>query len=285
VALWWNNQAANNRGYYTNANRFSGQSGSAYSSFNGRGTNLNNTQHGVSNTANQRALQNQVANENPAQAGRSAQNMPFNRQMPQAAPSNQAAPSPPEPVSYEALDEKSMAQIRELITKKQDELNIAPEDRKIPASSIPAVEVGVIAEKLPLEASKNEVSVKLEELIQGERNAGLFYNGLLDLTESIYIRDGLNKIISNVTGGRDLLEKIYISIAGESYLEKNTGIIGNLNIKEALSKAVEIENTSAMEMSALYDSMENSSNTKIINSIIHKKLIGINLLQQLLKTV
>ena len=288
MSILWNNQGAHNRQRNNwNGGQFPGQRGQYGILGNGANANYQPTgqwqQRGFGGFQNHngQAVQGNNGQQNLAQrqmlTGQQNRQMPMNQQAPQTVETPQGS------ISYEALDEKSMAQVKELIAKKQDELGIPLEDRKMPTNLTELPKPASIDSSSDAALPKISTTAKLAEIIQGEGNAARFYNNLLDLTGDSYIKNALNEIITNANNRKNLLAKLYNSTTGENYVETHAGIINHPNIREALENAIEIENISARETLSLYDNMEYGSNSKIINSVIHKKIMDINLLQQLAK--
>ena len=225
-----------------------------------------------------------VAGNNGVQNLDQGQMLNMNRQYPQmqTSPPMQTEAPPQGPVTYEAPDEKTMAKIKELIAKKQDELGVPLEERKLPNELMLPGTPQIVSAESDVTFHKNAAMLKLAEFIQGERNAGLFYKGLLGLMENNYAKNKLNEIVSNTNIRKSLLSKAYITMASEEYSEKDSDIITPRNIKAALEDALEIESGFLKQISEFYDDVEHEGSSKIINSVIHKKLMDINSLQQLM---
>jgi len=124
-------------------------------------------------------------------------------------------------------------------------------------------------------------SADISNFIQGEKNAALFYIELCKFTKDEYIRNKLGEISDNAKARKSLLSSLYTKISGSSYVEKDTPIMKSSSLLHGLKEAVEIENNTVKELSALYDSIENGMHLKSINSLIQKKLADIIFLQQI----
>ena len=259
MAFWWNNQVINNAQAQHNANS---------ALFNGR------HRYPQQNTG----FGNFQNNNRQAMAGSGGQQ---NFRMNQATMDQQARQMPQGPISYETLDEKTAAQVKELIKKKQDELGIPPEDRKMPENLMMVGNEADFPVNTDEKSSEIQPVSKFAKIIQGERNAGLFYKSLLDLTTDDYIKNMLSEIINGAQRRKNTLSKLHNAVTGEAYIERDSEIIKPSNIRQALETALEIETASLRELAEFYDNTEDEHNLKIINSVIYKKLIDVNVLQQL----
>ena len=117
--------------------------------------------------------------------------------------------------------------------------------------------------------------------IQGEGNAFRFYSELREFTRDVQTRTTLNHIADNANNRKLMLGSLYNKMTGASHAEKDVPILKSNNLRQGIKEAIEIENNTLREMSALYDQIENGMHLKSLNSVIQKKLADIITLQQL----
>ena len=133
----------------------------------------------------------------------------------------------------------------------------------------------------PLAAGSNSYGAILSNFIQGEKNAAYFYTELSGFAKDEYSRTVLNQIADNASGRKLLLDSLYTKITGTQNPARDVPVIKSPNFRQGIRAAVTIENNTVKEMSALYDQIENGMQLKSLNSVIQKKLVDINALQQI----
>jgi len=125
-------------------------------------------------------------------------------------------------------------------------------------------------------------SAAISAFIQGESNAFRFYSELRELGRDGETRAALSRVADNASGRKALLGSLYNKMTGTSHTEKDLPIMKSTNLRQGIRTAIEIENNTVREMSALYDQIDNGMHLKSLNSVIQKKLIDILSLQQLI---
>jgi len=130
-------------------------------------------------------------------------------------------------------------------------------------------------------SGNNGFAPAISDFIQGEKNAALFYLELNRFAKDEYSRSALAQMSDSANNRKLLLSSVYSKMIGQAYSEKDVPIMKSTNLREGLRTAIEIENNTVKEMSALYDQIENSMHLKSLNSVIQKKLADIITLQQI----
>ncbi|MCL2405367.1 MAG: hypothetical protein FWC92_07460 [Defluviitaleaceae bacterium] len=200
----------------------------------------------------------------------------------------------PDGVRYEPLDEDTMRLLREHghlppVPETQDaqppmQQPLAPVSAHIPPPSPLGVPLPQqTAASIPqLTAPEMEPIIKIiKELIQDERNAHIFYSHLAKSAMGQPIEPALTNIASDSVKHTQKFTHILTSQFNSSFEPAEAEINTGLEIKDALTLALQEENASLRTLAELHESVANTESERVIQRIINKKIANYNQLERL----
>ncbi|MDR2898723.1 MAG: hypothetical protein LBU94_00220 [Clostridiales bacterium] len=167
------------------------------------------------------------------------------------------------PVSYQPLDEKTMEEVQRLIAEKRKHDGETGQQ----VSTENTVEVAG-----PGEGKEDERIFLLRELIQGERNASIFYNHMAKEPKA---PKELGEISRACEKRRENLNGLYKELTGVSCSVKETPVIGDIGYKDGLKLAISTENDAVENLRELYKHLNDNRHHSKLNELIHGKLYDI----------
>ena len=172
----------------------------------------------------------------------------------------QQTPTAIDPViKFEPLDESLLRQVQIA----NPELNL--EHNAVPPLISPPHEPSPIRHDA-------DVTGKLSQFIQNERNAGIYYKNLADNSPNQYLASKLAKVSENTKKHSDLYNEIYKSYTTTSLEIKDEKISTDITFPEGIRLAITEENDSLNQLNEIYDLIHDEKNLKLLNSMLYKKL-------------
>jgi len=122
----------------------------------------------------------------------------------------------------------------------------------------------------------------IQELIQDERNAHVFYSHLSKTAPHKPMADALSNIATDNTNHTHKLTQILTTQFNQTFEPTQAEINTGLELKDALTLALEEENRSQRILAELLETITNPESEKKIQHILNKKIVNYNQLERLL---
>jgi len=122
----------------------------------------------------------------------------------------------------------------------------------------------------------------MEELIQDERNAHVFYSHLSKTATLKPMAEALSNIASDNTKHTQKFTHILTTQFNHNFEPAQAEINTGLEPKEALTLALEEENRSLRVLAELLEGITNAESQKTIQHVLNKKIVNYNQLERLL---
>lgn len=189
----------------------------------------------------------------------------------------------PDGVRYEPLDAEMIKLINEVKKpgqKPPDQSNTLQEETKQDKEINDIVRTAPESVEMPgfPQDSPRTLADKLEDFIQNERNAVLFYNYLSRRTTREDYRKALKDIGEESRKRHEACNMIYKNLKGQEYLPKETEINNSVSFNLGISWAITEESRSIRELSRVFEDMEDERSARSISCLIYKKISDLSIL-------
>lgn len=125
---------------------------------------------------------------------------------------------------------------------------------------------------------KDKIINYLQQFIQDEKNANIFYTSLANNCNNNYYKDKLQQIGKECDTEKNSLKKYYKALKNEDFEEENLNINTNIPLKQGLLIAIEEEIGSYNKICSILDE-EPFEDTREFYKMALKKLSRINFIQ------
>jgi len=181
----------------------------------------------------------------------------------------------PDGVRYEPLDEKTMRLLQE---------NGHIPDTTPQAAPRNPMPVAPISPPTPTFESQQKIIDTIQNLIQDERNANIFYSHHAATVEITWIREAIEQIANDSKRHALLLSEILKNHMGNSFTPQEAEINTGLELKTALDLALSEEGKTLRTMIELMDSISIREAEKNIQGMINAKIMNFSHLVRLMQT-
>ncbi len=131
---------------------------------------------------------------------------------------------------------------------------------------------------LSSQAEQPTFDSRLTEYIQNETNGATFYNYLSGIAPSGRYSSILSEISSCCLKRAETFNHHHTAKNGEAFVPRNIEINKSLKFADALEFAIDEESTTLRELCAVYEKEEDANKSKLLSSIIVKKMVDYGML-------
>ncbi|MCL2400489.1 MAG: hypothetical protein FWC91_12195 [Defluviitaleaceae bacterium] len=210
------------------------------------------------------------------------QNMNKDNSIQQNTPNKPIVPSSrglPDGVRYEPIDEEAMVALKKLGKDIPTNSNV-PTMAPTPVSpQLETKEEAKVEAKAPLSTPSPESIHLLEQLIQDERNASIYYQYLSGIAPTGEIQENLQNISKECNKWSDHHHQILQKIHGRSYDPKDAPINTTIGFSPGVEVAIIEERKILEAMAGLMDLLEDTVDSYSLQKLINRRMIRLNWLQ------
>ncbi len=182
----------------------------------------------------------------------------------------------PDGVRYEPLDKETLRLLKEAGgAAAKTQASPIPPVPEVPRSSVPA-------EKLPPNApAQHNAEAQnnlLEQLMQDERNAGVFYAYLAETAPRPDFGAALQSIAKGCGARLQAYGNILSRTGGGQFVPKETDINKTIPFERGVSLAISEENKAILALTEWLDNKPDADTARLVQNIINKKITNHNVL-------
>ena len=191
----------------------------------------------------------------------------------------------PDGVRFEPLDDETKAALERLgkIQEEAVEEEVREEVREAKAIAPPRAPVPQPVPTPPVLVSQESTKSAevLERLIQDERNASIYYQGLSGIAPAEDMQASLQAIAKDCEAWRGQYQQILQKLHEKTFEPKNTTINVTVQFDRGVEMAASEERKILESMAELIDHLEDRDSAKVMQNLINKRMIRLSWLQSI----